>query len=46
MNKKEKEIQKDINRALKHEEKVTKDQNDNPITFAKETKVEKANLVR
>ena len=33
--KKEKELKKAITKALKHEDKVQHDQNDQPITFAK-----------
>lgn len=33
--KKEKELEKAIKKALKHEDAVQHDQNDNPITFGK-----------
>lgn len=36
MNKKEIELQKEIEKALEHEENLQKDQNEDPITFVKE----------
>ncbi len=36
MNKKEKKLQKEIKKSLKHEENILKDQNEAPVTFVKE----------
>jgi hypothetical protein len=36
--KREKEVKKEIEKALKHEESVQFDQNEEPITFAKKEK--------
>ena len=36
--KKEKEFKKEIDKALKHEENLQHDENEKPITFAKDVK--------
>lgn len=37
LNKKEKELQRRIKKALKHEENVQHDENEEPVTFAEES---------
>ena len=41
--KREKEIEKAINKALKHEEKVQHDQNEKPVTFVEKEKSKGSN---
>ena len=39
--KKEKDVQNEIEKALEHEENLQHDQNEEPVTFAKEEKNDK-----